>query len=140
MESLDAIKKLYEDYLEETRRLQRERRPGEGLLYGRNPGDDPCHDAFYRQLGQRLAAAAQETGCDAREILEFLYGAPPEYADNQLAYWMLLAVHGLTEDLILRLSPQDAEELYQRYRKAYPRSMRLPPQKRVLAALRRQAG
>ena len=53
-------------------------------------------------------------------------------------YWMLLAVHGLTQPLIARLRPEDAQAMYLWYQKAYPRRERLPVQNQVLEALKRQ--
>jgi len=57
-----------------------------------------------------------------------------------LAYWMLLAVHTLTEKLIGFLSPEDAACLTTLYFEANPKSTRLPVQKKIAAHLRAQAG
>lgn len=138
MTSLQAIRQLYTDYLEKTVQLEQRRKPGEGLLgIGGGPKQDPCHDQFVADLTSALGKIADTrlASNELKEILEYIYWAPLAYRDNQMAYWMLLAVQGLTVELISGLARQDAAELWDRYRDAYPRFERLPVQKQVLNAL-----
>lgn len=142
MSSLPAIRQLYADYLEKTVRLEQKRQPGEGLLgMGRSPAQDACHDQFASDLTSALGRIA-DTGLSSnelKEILAYIYWTPLEHRDNRMAYWMLLAVHGLTVVLISGLAQRDAAELWGRYRDAYPRFERLPAQKQVLNALHSRA-
>ena len=139
---LETIQRLYEDYLQKTEELERQRKPGDGLLgMGGGPDQDVCHDKFAEELTavmQELAQFPVPSG-DLHEILEYMYGVPLRHRDNSLAYWMLLAVQGLTAQLISHLEPRDASELLGWYRAAYPRFERLPVQKKVLSALKARA-
>ena len=142
MTSLQAIQQLYADYLEKTVQLKRQRQLGEGLLgIGEGSKQDPCHDQFVADLTSALSRIT-DTRISSNEltgILEYIYWTPLDNRDNQLAYWMLLAVQGLTVALISGLERRDAEKLWNRYQDSYPRFERLPTQKRVLNALRFRA-
>ena len=76
---------------------------------------------------------------EARTTLQAQIQAYPDGDMAKDAYWMLLAVHGLSLPLIGRLSAPDADGLYRSYAKAYRRWERLPVQEQVLAALKKQA-
>ena len=139
MADADGIRSLYETYIETVETLERNRKPGEGLFgLKKGPADDPCHDRFADELSAALAAyAAQEpASAELAETLSYMYTLPPEHREPQSVYWMLVAVHGLTLDLIGGLAPADAAALRAVYEKAYPRWERLPVQKKVLAALK----
>ncbi|MCI2056466.1 MAG: hypothetical protein LKJ86_04875 [Oscillibacter sp.] len=135
---LEQVRQLYQDYLIRCAKLERERQPGDGLLgMGSSPDKDPCHDAFSESLAQLLSEDAQSASSgEAFRILEYMFQAPLGHRDEQLAYWMLLAVHGLTMNLIGCLDSRDAAKLLAHYREDYPRFERLPVQKKVLAALK----
>jgi hypothetical protein len=143
MTDFEAVRALYEAYLGETERLEREKKPGDGLLgFGSGPKNDKCHGEFADAVFAALDKAA-ESGVpaeDAAELLRYIYRAPLENAENRLAYWMLIAVHGHTEGLVERLSPSVAAELLAMYESAYPRRERLPVQKRAVSALKARAG
>lgn len=139
MDELETIRRLYADYLAETERLARERRPGDGLLgMGGGPSGDPCHDRFAEKLTAALERMAREDASAdrIRAALEYIYRAPLENRENLSAYWMLLAVHGLTVELAERMDPPDKAALRRAYQRLYPRWERLPAQKRVLDALK----
>jgi hypothetical protein len=56
-----------------------------------------------RRCFRRSWTEAAESGVpaeDAAELLRYIYRAPLENAENRLAYWMLIAVHGHTEGLV----------------------------------------
>lgn len=137
------IKRIYADYLAETVRMQADQKVSEGLLgIGRGPGTSPAHDLFAERLEQVLDALAANSpsSSDAALILRFIYDTPLSHKDNQLAYWMLQAVHALTGNLIGALSKEDAAVLAAAYKEAYPRSTRLPAQKKIIEQLQVQAG
>lgn len=136
------IRALYETYIDTVETLERNRKPGDGLL-GLKPGpaDDPCHDRFADELGAAIAEYASEgpSSEEARAVLEHIYTLPSAHREPQSIYWMLVAVHGLTPPLIDRLSPADANALARLYAGEYRRWERLPAQQQVLAALKKKA-
>lgn len=140
---LYEIRRIYNDYLTETNRLETVRKPTDGLLgFGKGPGSDACHDRFSEQLEKVLdeIETDEPSSGAAFAVLGYVYEAPLVNKDNTLAYWMLLAVHALTEKLIRFLSPEDAAVLTERYREAYPIHTRLPAQKKIASKLQTQAG
>lgn len=140
MEILEEVQGLYEAYREQVRRLERTRKPWDGILgFGGGPQNHPCHEQFAASLEQVLQAGtarplSPET---ARALLDYICFPPLDRQDS--SYWMLLAVHSLTLDLIALLDPADAQALHGRYQAVYPRRSLLPAQKKVLDALARQA-
>ncbi len=137
------IKRIYADYLAETVRMQATRKASEGLLgFSGAPGNSPTHDLFSNRLEETLQtlAAHLPSSQEASEVLRFIYDAPLGNKDNKLAYWMLQAVHALTDKLIDFLSQEDAAALVAGYKEAYPKSLRLPAQKKIIELLQLQAG
>lgn len=125
-------------YVAETERLEREKKPGDGLM-GLSPGpkDDPCHDRFAQALEHLLLdirAQAPPSG-EVRDALDAIYRAPLDHPWPLSAHWMLKAVHGLTAPLTDLLTAEDARALYDAYTRDYPRWDRLPSQKQALRAL-----
>ena len=132
---------LYEAYFEQVRAAEKRLKPADGLFgMGERLANAPCHDAFWEALRAFLDGMdVKEDPGQAYQALDFIYRAPFAYPDvHQSVYWMLLAVHGLTQPLIARLRPEDAQAMYLWYQKAYPRRERLPVQNQVLEALKRQ--
>ena len=142
MADASRIRTLYETYIDTVETLERNRKPGEGLL-GLKPGpaDDPCHDRFVDDLTAALEeyAAEEPTSEETRSVLEYVFTVPLSHCEPKSAYWMLAAVHGLTQPLIGRLSPADASALARLYAGSYRRWERLPAQKQALSALKKRA-
>lgn len=137
------IRRLYGEYISETERLEKDRKVTEGLMgIGRGLGTHPCHDRFSERLEQLLdsLAASAPSAPAVREVLAFMYDMPLKNRGNTLAFWMLQAVHSLTERLIGFLTPEDAAVLSARYGEAYPKSVRMPAQNKIAALLRSGAG
>jgi len=136
------IRALYEAYLDTVGTLERNRKPGEGIfgLKG-GPADDPCHDRFVDDLTAAIAdfAAQEPASGECRAVLEHMFTAPSCHRALKSAYWILIAVHGLTPPLIGRLAAADAAALHGLYGREYRRWERLPVQKQVLEALKKQA-
>jgi len=65
-----------------------------------------------------------------------MYSVPLKHRDNNMIYWMFTAVHTLALDLIACLDRPDAEALFLKYGRDYPRWERLPAQKKTLKALK----
>lgn len=137
------IQAIYDDYLRDTVHLEENRKPTDGLLgFGKRADSDPCHDRFAERLELALNTLASdvpssETAC---AVMNFIFRAPQAHKDNRQAYWMLLAVHGLTDRLIHFLSKDDAAKLSAWYNDTYPKHTLLPVQKDLAAHLRSQAG
>ena len=140
---LEEVVSLYEAYLEEFRRLERERKPFEGAFgSGGGPRDYPCHEKFAQDLDRLLKGleVREITSGQAGQVLRYICcTAPVRWESESAVYWMLLAAQGLTVGLIQRLDAEDARTLYGEYRQLYPRRRRLPVQGRVLSALKDRA-
>ena len=140
---LTGLRDCYRAYGMQAEELERRRRPGEGIFGMKGgPKDDPCHGRFAEELRTRFAEyrAAEPDSAELRQVLTFVFREPLSYRGPRSAYWMLLAVQGLTLDLIPGLQPEDAAALAASYEKDYPRSKRLPVQEQLLRKLRQRAG
>ena len=141
-EALVRLRALYEAYLDKTNALERDRKPGAGW-FGLKGGvaDDPCHDRFAEELHTYFGALAA-SGADSaalREIMEYVISAPQAADAPRAAYWMLIAVQGLTQPLLPLLSSADAQAVGESLDKLFPRSKRLPVQDKLLRELRKRA-
>ena len=137
------LRQIYIDYLSELTEREAKRKPTEGLMgFGKKIGDEECHGLFSARLEEELGALADKEPSSetAYAALFYVYDAPLLYNDRKAAYWMLIAVHTLTDRLVGFLSQTDAADLSARYNEAYPRYARLPAQKRIAALLQSQAG
>ena len=139
---LERLHTLYENYLTLAEKLENERKPFAGM-FGIIPGpaDDPCHDRFAADLENLLKGcrAAGITPAETREALRYIYAAPTEHPQPRSSYWMLLAAHALTLELIDGLDAADAREMHDWYESAFPRRERVPVQNKVLKELKRKA-
>ena len=133
---------LYEAYLSEVEQLELNRKPGAGYFGMKGgPADDPCHDRFaetLRAFYEEVAAQEPESAA-ARQLMAFACTAPIAYPRPRTAYWMLIAVQGLTRALLGFLDAQDAAALAALYEKSFRRSERLPVQIALIKALRAAA-
>ena len=137
-----AVQALFRDYIEEAERLEKERKPSDGLFgMSPKPADDPCHGRFADDLEEALSgfAAGNPEPEEVREVLSFIYHAPKEHPEPLSVLWMLNAVHSLTADLIHLLDPKDAALLCGQYDQDFPRRERLPAQKKVYEALKNKS-
>ncbi len=131
---------LYDAYIADVERLEEKSSPADGLLgMGSSVKSDSRHDQFAADLEKLLheLCSGKPSSREAREILEFIYNVPRQYVQSHVVYWMLLAVHGLTVELVSYLTSEDAVALRDGYVRAYRPWERLPSQKKALAALDR---
>ncbi len=138
-EELDALRPLYNDYIASAALTDRNRGPLEGLWNASAiASTDLCHERFVRDAKERLDAFEKTapSSRDTRAVLEYVYAAPAENRSCLSSYWTLSAVHGLTMDLIRRLTPEDALMLSIQYEKYFPVHDRLPIQEQVFTALK----
>jgi len=139
MADLNAVKAVYQQYFEELAQA-REKLTGFQFFFGGGVGNDPCQERFAQALeGVMGELAASADGETARAVLEYVYRAPQEHRDDKSAYWMLMAVHGLTVPAVKALTPADAADLAAWYDKAYPKRKRFPTQNETVEALKTQA-
>ena len=132
---MEELKRLYENYLNQVDRLQRERKPFEGAFgLGGGPGTNPCHRKFAQDVEQLLAQMPQP---ERLEAMEYIFRQAPAHKDNPLVYWMFLAVHGSVVPFLKELTPQQAQQLRAWYENAYPERDRLPCQHRVVYTLKK---
>ena len=142
-EALVRLQGLYEAYLKEVELLEFNRKPGAGIfgLKG-GPADDPCHDRFAETLRgfyEEFAAQKPESA-SVRELMAYACTVPTVRREPRTAYWMLIAVQSLTQELIGLLTPQDAGELAALYEKSYKRRERMPSQIKLIRALKAASG
>ena len=138
---LSRMDRILEDYLDAAEQQERNRRPNElfGLKFG--PSDDPLHDRFAKEMAALLSDFASEKPDSAalRPVLEKLLRAAKENPEPKSAYWMLVAVQGLSRELIPGLNREDAAALMKDYERTWPRHARLPVQDDVLKCLKKAA-
>lgn len=133
------LNQLYADYLETVERLERERKPGEGIFgFKGGPKDNPCHERFVEDITalQESFRAENPGSADVTEVLRQIYKAPGKDPVPKTAYWMLIAVHGLTDELVPLLTREDAAALLQEYTAAYPKREWFPAQKQLVKKLK----
>ncbi len=138
-EWISRLEALYGSYLETAAALERDRRFGEGIFGMKGgPADDPCHERFAEDLRALLESfgAARPSGGELRDVLAWIYDAPQRDRAPKCAYWMLVAVQGLTRPLLGDLAPEDAAALRRQLEKAYPRYARMPVQNELLRELK----
>ena len=139
---MNQLIELYKAYLQQIQEAQNRLKLADGLFgMGEKLANAPCHEAFMEALRAFLDTLdAKEDPGLVHQVLSYMYQAPFAYPHvHQSAYWMFLAVQGLTQQTIPCLRPEDAQALYLWYQKAYPRRERLPVQNQVLEALKRQS-
>ena len=142
-EALVRLRELYESYLGEVELLELNRKPGAGIfgLKG-GPADDPCHDRFAETLRgfyEEFAAQKPESA-SVKELMAYACTVPTVRREPRTAYWMLIAVQSLTQELIGLLTPQDAGELAALYEKSFRRHERMPSQIKLIRALKAASG
>ncbi len=159
-EFTDRFETMFRTYLEAVDNAERNRKLGEGMFgFPGGPANHPCHEQFVKQLEEFLEEFRQkvseyrkspeESGLRkdglfdskaVKTVLTAVYASADLHHDMQSAYWTLIAVHGLTGNLIGLLSPEDAAELLAAYEDSFPRSRRLPAQNKVVSLLKETAG
>lgn len=142
MYDLNEIYGLYDSYIDKVNEIRKNSKVTAGLLgLTKGPKDDPCHDRFAEELEAKIKefASGDPASGEVYLLLAYMYSVPLRNKDDSMVYWMFTAVHSFTYDLICRLDRKDAEKLYDRYVKDYPRWERLPAQKKIIKALRGMA-
>lgn len=138
---MENLQTLYDNYVSLVCKLMRERKLGEGIFGSKGgPKDHPCHDRFANDLRAYLDELRSRGPQSAavKGTLEWIYRAPKRYSEPQLAYWMMVAVHSLTFDVIELLSAEDADDLLKVYSEEFKRWELMPVQKQLIKKLKEQ--
>jgi len=110
-------------------------------LFGLRAGalNDPLQERFAADMTALTAnfAAGEPDSAATRAVLETLFSLAGRHTEVKSAYWMLVAVQGLSLELIPGLSRGDAAALAKAYAADWPRHCRLPVQDAVLKALKK---
>lgn len=141
--SMDELRQLYTDYLEQARALEKNRRLGEGFLgFGRRPADDPCHLRFVEDVNRTVQIIAEEDDAETvAEALRWICDAPLRFPEEPASvYWTLMAAHVGMLAGIPFLNRQDAKDLLEHYETTWPKKERMPLQQQVCKALKKAAG
>ena len=140
MVKLLELEQLYAAYLLQTEELMQKSNPIHGFFGIDRPGSHPCHKEFAQQAELLLREAEERNEPEEIDaIVRFVLRTPAEKKDNEMAYWMFLAVQGMAVSLAEKLPQKTAEELLVYYNKAYPRNTRLPAQKLLAKRLKAAA-
>lgn len=143
MEQMEALRARYQAYDEETRTLMQKKRLFDGVLgFGNDPRKSPCHEKFYQDVAAEIEQL-KEAGIDAAgaaEAVRFMIAFPEEHKENQSAYYMMIAAHGLAAGLAPMLTRETAAELAAAYDKEFPKYSRLPVQEKLATELCKAGG
>ncbi len=138
MTPLEQVQHLYSTYLEKALEVEKKTPFAAGLFgMGKKASDDPCHDQFIQDLTALMAQFREESVESAalREALSYIFQAPAQHQEPASVYWMLIAAHSTTPEIIPLLNREDAAALYAQYDSAYKRRERMPVQTQVIKQL-----
>lgn len=133
--STEFLHELVNNYADEVTALIAASKPTDGLFgFGSSPKNDPCHARFFEAMRQAVSEG------DACENVRFLLRAPQDCVVPDSCRLMLEAIHGLAEPLVEKLTAEQCREFAAWYDENVPKRRRLPVQRSLYKALRRQAG
>ena len=140
---LSALEQAFAEYRADLERYEQKKNPLGGLFgVGSSLKDDSCHDRLDERIEKTvgemsvLHPSPEDAARAVRMLLKPQDGIPWPLA----AEWMLRAIERHTLLLIPFLTPQDAGAFLKEYASRYRPWDRLPAQKEVCRALKRQAG
>ncbi len=139
-ELLTNLEQVFAEYRSELEECEKKSRPTDGLFgIGHSIGDDRCHTRFDERIAQavREICAAEPSSEDAAAALAIFLGREDIETWPISAQWMLRAAERHALPLIPFLSPEARERFSVSYASRYKPWDRLPVQKQVLKALRR---
>lgn len=137
-----ALDQAYSDYRTELAEAEKKQKPADGLFgLGHSIKDDPCHERLDERIAAIVNQAAEE-GVGSKQAalaLRQIFTQTSLYRYPISAQWMLYATerHGML--LVPLLTREDAVELCRAYGKRYKVWDRLPVQKELHQALKRQS-
>ena len=135
---LERFQGIMGQYSEELEKAGTRRKITGGLFgFGAGPGDDPCHEAMDKQVGELTAQAlAEETRPEElASLVTAILRAEKDRNWSEAAKWAVLAIQRYTIPMIPKIGPEDRKKLSSWYSQAYPKRIRLPIQKQVVKEL-----
>ena len=132
---------IMEQYSEALEKAGKTRRLAGGLFgLGGGPGDDPCHDAMDKQVGELAEQflADEDALEEAALLVSDILKAEKSREWTPAAKWAVLAIQRYTIPLIPEIGPEDRKELAAWYTDAYPKRQRLPIQKQIVKELEKE--
>lgn len=142
MRACEQLNTAIDAYIEEFKQVQEKASPAAGLFgFGSGPDDHPCHMAFYERI-QEMTKGFLASGLgaeDAFSTVELLLKSHQTKDCPNTVKLMLVAVQKFAVPLIPMLSHKDSEELLKWYDSFVPRQTRMPVERDVARALKKNA-
>lgn len=138
---LTQLKTLYTDYAAAVAEVRKKARLFDGLFgLGKDPRNDPCHDAFFQAVGKWVEdfLAAGPEQAQLMEAALCILETPKAY-DGQECYWFMFAAHGHLKPMVGMLSGENCAILASRMEALYSKRDRMPLQKELLKTLKAAA-
>lgn len=137
---MDRLKTIYDTYIEKAVAVRRKASPMAGIFgLGDDPRKHPCHEDFYEAVAQWVQEfeAARPDPAVSLAAVRYILEAPLAHEDNKDVYWFMYAAHGLTLNLIPRLTGEDCRVLFDWYDASFPKRNRFPVQQQVWKLLKK---
>ena len=111
-----------------------------GLSTSDDPRYDPCHQAFYNEVGNWVAefTASSPDEMHAKEAAYWILSQAAESRKKQ-SYWYYLATQGYVKQLLPFLSKEGCAEVLAWYDHTYPRRERLPVNDELYTQMKKSA-
>jgi len=138
---MEALRKLYTDYLEEVIEVRRKAPRFAGVFgLGEDPRKHPCHTVFYENVSKWAEefVAAQPSRDAALEAAWFFLEEPKKHEETE-SYWFMYVCVGFIRNLIPCLKAEDCKALAERFNSLYPRRERMPVQQETFKMLQKAA-
>ncbi len=139
---LEDLKEVYRLYRQEVDECLKKQRPTDGLFgLGHSLASDVCHDRFDQRLADTVQALLETelTEPKAEAAVKTILEPPCDREWPQAAQWMLRAAERHVLKLIPFLSAESAGRFAREYACRYKPWDRLPAQKQIYQALKKQA-
>lgn len=133
---LEQLQQLYDAYIQEAMTAEAQKKFGDGLFgFGNKPANLPFHEKFVLDVRALLADWVPESAEALQELLTWVFHMADGRDQVPSIYWTLVAAQSAVIPLIPRLAPQQAETLYEAYKRNTRSWNRLPVQSDILKLL-----
>ena len=137
----DRLNQLTRNYIEATDNLVAGRKLGEGVFGMPDPArSSPVHMEYYNAVEaavkEYLEGTPETETTD--EAVRFLLTASEKLPSSNLAVWMLIAVQRHALPLIPLMSESSRREMYEWFNRHVPRLQRMPVQREIIKALKKE--
>lgn len=138
---LTQLQTLYTDYAATVKEVRKKTRVFDGFLgLGKDPRNDPCHQAFYDAVGAWVTEflATEPEQDSLMQAALYILETPVAYKDQE-CYWFMFAAHGHMKPMLGGLSKENCAALGSRMEALYKKHDRMPLQKELLKLLSKAA-